>query len=344
MTEHWTRPGFTLGDVGRAGQALVEGKADEQALEIVNNWRSSHAFPLNTFRMGLWQRIRADFPKAIIAQRIKRLPSIKLKLERNPTMYLPQMQDIGGCRAVLPSVPVVREVAAGFPRRPTSRFHHKFQNEKNYIQAPKTDGYRSHHLIYRFQSPQKPQYNGLRIEVQLRSQPQHLWATAVETVGTLTKQSIKASRGTPEWHRFFALMSSALAVEEGAQTVPGTPTDARILEVELRKLVVQLDVFNVLTAYREALQQAERRTVSRAKYFLLDLRPAEHSVSVREFTTSDLGEATKAYLELETSLTGPGAEAVLVSVGSLQNLRAAYPNYFLDTEAFLQTLKRMVQE
>jgi|GEM_PF-6315304 len=34
----------------------------------------------------------------------------------------------------------------------------------------------------------------------------------------------------------------------------------------------------------------------------------------------------------------PGAEAVLVSVTSLSSLRYAYPNYFLDTKRFLDSL------
>ena len=42
-------------------------------------------------------------------------------------------------------------------------------------------GYRGVHLIYRYNSDRKTEYNTLLIEMQLRSQLQHAWATAVET-------------------------------------------------------------------------------------------------------------------------------------------------------------------
>jgi hypothetical protein len=38
-------------------------------------------------------------------------------------------------------------------------------------------------------------YNDLKIEMQLRSQYQHAWATAVETVGTFIGQALKSSIG-----------------------------------------------------------------------------------------------------------------------------------------------------
>src|SRR5262245_37980993 len=38
------------------------------ALDIINNWRSSHNFPLNTFHIGLKRRAKIIDPKAITAQ------------------------------------------------------------------------------------------------------------------------------------------------------------------------------------------------------------------------------------------------------------------------------------
>jgi hypothetical protein len=36
----------------------------------------------------------------------------------------------------------------------------------------------------------------------------------------------------------------------------------------------------------------------------------------------------------------PGSDAVLVSVDSMESLRPAYPNYFLDTGVFLRTMDK----
>lgn len=49
--------------------------------------------------------------------------------------------------------------------------------------------------------------------------------------------------------------------------------------------------------------------------------------------------AAEAYRAVETSIgQSPIRDAVLVSVDSLAALRRAYPNYFLDTTAFLATV------
>ena len=115
----WVTPQYSKATVNRAGEFLVRGKPADyedpddfmdayfEALDIVNNWRSSHSFPLNTFTVGLRRRAKGIDAHCIIAQRIKRMSSIELKLSRFPTMTLAQMQDLGGCRAVMSSVSVV---------------------------------------------------------------------------------------------------------------------------------------------------------------------------------------------------------------------------------------------
>ena len=47
------------------------------------------------------------------------------------------------------------------------------------------------HLIFNFHSGSRSEWEGLRIEMQLRSAQQHFWATAVETVEAILKQSLQ---------------------------------------------------------------------------------------------------------------------------------------------------------
>lgn len=345
---NWAFPRFRPDEVNKAGAYLVNPDtsrlSEDRALEIIGNWRSCHAFPLNTFRMGLWQRVRDDHPEALVVQRLKRLPSIRAKLIRESAMKLTQMQDIGGCRAVLPDIAAVYDIRRSYAKSRPSRFRHQFASEKDYISQPKGSGYRSYHLVYKFNSPQNAPFNGLKIEIQLRTELQHAWATAVETVDTLTRQSIKASRGAPDWERFFSLMGTAVAVLEDSPPVPNTVTDTDELRRELGKLVQKLDVFDVLRAYGLAIKEVEGKSARRAKYFLLDLHPKDKVVTVREFGIGDIEAATTAYLETEKQISGPGAEAVLVSGGSIEDLRLAYPNYFLNTEIFLGVLQSALGE
>jgi hypothetical protein len=73
-------------------------------------------------------------------------------------------------------------------------------------------------------------YNGLKVEIQIRTTLQHVWATAVETVGTFIQQALKSSQGEAEWLRFFALMATHMALREGRQPVPGTPQNSNEIE------------------------------------------------------------------------------------------------------------------
>lgn len=309
----------------------------EKAFEVVNNWRSSHSFPLNTFQIGLRNHTTQIDPEGLVAQRIKRLPAIIFKLNRFPTMTLTEMQDIGGCRAIVADIPRVKELRELLAQ---SRMKHALVREKDYITKPKDSGYRGIHLVYRYHSDRKTTYNGLQIEVQLRSRPQHIWATAVETVGTLIRQSLKSSVGEEQWLRFFQVMSSFIALREKVPLVPGTPTTRDALVDELGRLADGLQVESRLIAYRSAIREYSH-SIDGARWYLLEFYPGKDSV-VTGFKRSELDKAMRQYLETEKRLrdASPGSEVVLVSVDSLATLEAAYPSYFADTDEFLAILRK----
>lgn len=199
----WAVEQYPRNQVDAAGIALIappeRGLPPIRAFHVVSNWRSSHSFPLNTFRVSLRRKAREIDEKSLVAQRIKRLSSIASKLRRLPTMKLSQMQDIGGCRAIVRSTASVKKLVAVYE---DSDLKHSLVRKDDYIQEPRQSGYRSIHLVYRYKSYRKETYNGLKIEMQFRSPLQHAWATAVETVGTFVKQALKASEGKEEWLRF----------------------------------------------------------------------------------------------------------------------------------------------
>ena len=53
------------------------------------------------------------------------MSSIQLKLLRYPTMKLAQIQDIGGCRAILSSIKEVDELVAAYLERESRGVKHK---------------------------------------------------------------------------------------------------------------------------------------------------------------------------------------------------------------------------
>ncbi|MEA2415051.1 MAG: hypothetical protein QOI58_1708 [Thermoanaerobaculia bacterium] len=339
---NWTTLDYSRGQVDAAGRLLASGLGTPEeidiAFEVLNNWRAVHSFPLNTIQMGLRTRARRIYEHALVAQRLKRVPSIVLKLRRFSSMNLSRMQDIGGCRAILESVNQVRKVRAAYAR---SEQQHQFVSEKDYISSPKASGYRGIHLVYRYHSDRNPDYNGRSIEIQLRTRLQHAWATAVETVGTFLQQSLKSSEGSEKWLRFFALTGSAFALAERTQAVPETPQSPQELTDFVRTLEAELDVRKTLGAYGEALKIAEDTQMAKAYYFLLSLTPSQEALSVFGYQKEQLDRATDHYLQIEKALP-PGGQAVLVAVESLSALKKSYPNYFLDTQVFTTALGRVI--
>ncbi len=336
----WEIPKYTLADVDNAGELLVHKHRDEQeytlALKVIDNWRAVHAFPLNTMQVYLRKKASIIDHNAIVAQRIKRLTSIELKLRHMPELKLSEMQDIGGCRAVVRSVAAVKKLVKAYH---DSDIKHKLDDWDDYIKEPKLSGYRSYHLIYRYYSDKKSTYNDRKIEMQLRSKLQHVWATAVETVGTFTGQALKSSIGAREWLRFFQLMGTVIALKEGTAPVPNTPTDNNSLLRELRDCATSLQVETKLSAYGAALHELTRER-HKAHFYLLALNPVAKTIRVREYKKGELSRALRDYTPTEQGIRKkPGGEAVLVSVDSMAALRSAYPNYFLDTVKFREELQ-----
>jgi len=361
----WATPKFSRGAVNRAGDFLVNEQSilqnyaqaedfdglvqrldDEYA--VINNWRASHSYPLQCMKMTLKNRAIEIDPNAVIAQRLKRLSSIAAKLERFPNMKFSQMQDIGGCRAVVSDVNQVRQLVAvyeeSWKKNPNARM--EFSEKYDYMIDPKADGYRGVHLVYKYrtQSPDRKVYNGLRIEIQLRSYLQHAWATAVEIVSTVTGQQLKSNIGTDDWKRFFLLMSSAIALREESPTVPNTPPTKVETRAELHRLDQRLNIAQVLSAYSTIINQVPEMVAAGFAHYLVVLDSETRQTTITSYRKEDLAEASEEYLRIEKSMGGQSTkQAVLASVDSVAALHKAYPNYFLDTKEFIKVFREVLK-
>jgi ppGpp synthetase/RelA/SpoT-type nucleotidyltranferase len=351
----WAKRQYTKGQIDRAGAALIgqplpTAEEFERALAVINNWRSCHSYPLQAVKMTLLRRAKSINRSALIAQRLKRLPSIAIKLRDNPAMKLSQMQDIGGCRAVMPSFADMRKLIAAYEKSRSKNPRHgrPVQHEKyDYIRHPKPDGYRSYHLIFKYQSKyeDKRDFNGQRIEIQIRSRLQHAWATAVETVQTFTGQALKSKVkvGDPQWLRFFALMGSAIAHREKSPLVPGTPEKGEHLIQEIRDLSERLSVEHVLRMWGYAVHRLTAEP-SDAVAFLLVLDSGAKSLEITPFKAGELDKASETYARVERETRDhPEVQAVLVSVETVEALPAAYPNFYLDTSVFIDAMNQATQ-
>ena len=343
-------PQYSPEEVDEAGRTLVlAGYADPEAtsevseaerlhaVAVVNQWRASHARPLDTFRVNLRRRVGT---RGVVAQRLKRLPSVVSKLERLPRIRLSQMQDIGGCRAIVANADDAFNLAGDLG---ASRMRHELVRYHNYIDNPRNTGYRSLHLIYAYNSDRTTDWQGLQTEIQIRSQLQHQWATAVETVGTFIGDALKSNIGDTTWLRFFALMSSAIALREGTPLVPSTPANERGITAEIRTCNEELRVMDRLSAFQSVTAQVEELRDRRVRIAVLELNLDTESVHGFGYRANELDEATESYRIMEEqSRDNPRVDVVLISTDSLSALRQAYPNYFADIREFRRIVRDII--
>jgi ppGpp synthetase/RelA/SpoT-type nucleotidyltranferase len=131
-----------------------------------------------------------------VTQRLKRLDTLIGKLGRERGSVT-QMQDVGGVRAVLPTLQHVSVVR----RRLMKSW--AIIRERDYIAEPRSSGYRALHLIVR--------RNGVPIEVQLRTVGQDIWANTVEETGRLIGVELKFGAGDERDDQIFLSMADLFA-------------------------------------------------------------------------------------------------------------------------------------
>lgn len=292
----WPIPEYSKGDVNRAGNIISASRLKSSryselmwALDVLNNWRGCHGYPINTFQATLRQRLTKIDSEALVAQRLKRQPSIIDKLRRYPNMQLARMQDIGGLRAIVGSVEQVRELENLYAR--IGGLSHEFKSKKDYIDDPKESGYRGVHIIYRYNNPKKPNYTGLHLEMQFRTRLQHTWATAVETMGTFLNSSLKSSQGPGDWLRFFELAGSSFAILENC---PVLEAHKNMSHNEIIKNTLDtadsLDIFNQLNTFSEIAQNLSGIA---STYHVVLLDVDKKFVTVESFARDDLLKASQ---------------------------------------------------
>ncbi|MDR2850312.1 MAG: RelA/SpoT domain-containing protein [Verrucomicrobiota bacterium] len=340
-----TPPGYSRNQINRIGEILVAESADMQtraaALDVLGAWRTLHWYPLHQFQMMLQRSHVAKIdPSGIVAQRLKRLPTIIDKLKnRQQHMALSRMQDIGGLRVVLGAVSKVREVER---RIQAARWKHHLKNRKDYIAEPRESGYRGIHLVYEYQSARKPDFDGLLIEIQLRTRLQHLWATAVETVGVFYQEALKSSLGSAMWLDFFKLASACFALEENEQ--PSAEFRSLTRDALTARLREHIAAHNLLPLLKAITPLSEKLpTLPKGTAYLLIRAESGGAVSVIPFRDETAASDFYGDLEQAAGTLSGATQVVLVAVSDLRKLRQAYPNFFMNLSDFLKQLNKLLK-
>lgn len=204
---------ITKSQVDKAGSRIrkflrgdeISNEQIEHAFHVMDGFRAAHQYPLTKANNGLRSMIQTERGQIEVSQRMKRFMTIIDKLQREPTLALSRMQDIGGCRAILNDVDEIRRVEARLRRR------RPIAGYSDYIARPRESGYRGVHVVV--------EYDGRCIEIQLRTRLMHLWAITVERQSALVGQNLKQD-GSHAVQKFMAAMSEAMAFDESGEKIP----------------------------------------------------------------------------------------------------------------------------
>ncbi|MEN9626423.1 MAG: hypothetical protein RL557_751 [archaeon] len=348
----WVKPGDysknnvnRIGEILRGKRKLEENSPEEiEAFNTFNNWRASHAYPLHIIMKNVKNLALEVSPNAVCVQRLKRVKAILIKLDRFPNMKLSRIEDVGGCRVVMPDVELARKLAEQYISK--NKRHKRIKSrEKNYINNPKSDGYRSIHMVYAYYSRNKVGrvFNDKLIEIQIRSQLQHIWATALETNDLFNHQRIKFGLGDPKWKHFFKLVSSAFAMIEKCPMVEGTPLNKQELYTEIKKLEKELNVIERMIAWKATVAHLRDKKNS---LFVLKLDIKNKNINYMAFKNDKEGWA-KANEELSSqekiNANNKDCDVVLVGANNIKELTYGYRNYFADTDEFIDNLRKIIK-
>lgn len=183
--------------VDRLGERLRRGDATEEDFQLLELYKRSFASPLD----GVVGAVRNELGLNPTGRRAKSTTSIAQKLRRE-SIRLTQMQDIAGCRVVtadlLAQETAVQRLAQEFPT-------HAVIDRR----GRPSHGYRAVHLVVTA--------GGTQVEIQVRTELQHLWAEVSEKWSDVVDPSIKYGGGDAEIRSLLAQMSGQVAAVEAAE-------------------------------------------------------------------------------------------------------------------------------
>lgn len=349
----------------RAGETLLVTNIEKdnpelfsQSMDVLSYWRFTFE---NSLGVAFSLLVKTTVPhdkEAIFAKRLKRYPSIVSKLRRFGKMKLKNMQDIGGCRAIVRDEKKLRKVVKDLKRLPQFKSGYGVYKYKDYIKTPKQDGYRGYHLIGKFKD-----HNGesKSIEIQVRTRIQHFWATALEIADLFTGQALKSNIGSTEWKDFFSSASEQFALIESISSYSSLDSVELLSQYKAKLGKSNMDViysnklcqhyiatlsifvrFQVFTNSLKVIDNQLQQIDGDAGYVLISIDIRENTLFTTMFPDDAEGrkDAERDYIEAEKEAARLNGRIVaLVSSSHVESIKDAYPNYFADSSNFLKYLE-----
>ncbi len=334
--------------VKRAGKAISNFSATTEDFALVDQWRAAHGYVINTFQAWIKNHIKRKGYEVEFAQRLKRRNTVVDKLRRRKDSGqlliedVASMHDFAGCRMIFNNIkelhdfrtymhsPAVIKNVKHVLRYPPDKY--------NYIEQPKSTGYRGIHDVYRHlprgseRGEEKKPWDNLLVEIQYRTRAQHAWATAVEISDLVDSERTKFEMNQSKRGKFFSIASEIIARNHEGITRAFLESSTSELQEELKLLEKELGILQKLSALKtfEDETQLQRHNV-------LNITRNNDAISLEVIPFIKASDAIEKATELEKS--GSSLNAVYVRADNPNQLRSAYRNYFNDPIDFVDLIK-----
>ncbi len=301
------------GEINRLGDRIrSEEHINNHTLQELEEYRTSHKESLAAIFRELC-RIKYKIGRnTIVTYRIKRFESIINKLIRFPKMDFSRMWDIGGCRCIVNSNQEVYKLKEEIEKIL------EVKKVNDWIKNPQDDGYKSLHLYV-----SAPNDNKI-IEIQIRNQNDHNWATLVEISDLLFDSGLKEYGRNKDLLKFHKLLAKRrdLTIKEKKEI-------ARISK-KYKYLDKISEVF-VRNHLRVREQWIGIETKSRYKYFLIEASKEEAPI-IKAY--DNFLEAEKDYFERFKNNHKANIVLTHLPKPNYNQISIAYSNYILTVHTF----------
>ena len=289
------------------------------------------------------------------ASRNKRIETIISKLCRPEKPKLDRIHDIAGTRIIFENIKSLEDYIDILENTELVNFKEKINEDKNrynYIKNPKSDGYRSIHKVFYYSSNipystlNEKSFNleNKKIELQLRTRLQHIWATTVEIYDIINKSNIKTGTHNKLETKEGLFFKNCSLVFEGIES-----NDVEKIKININKIFRDKDlveIYNRLKGIKNIKNIQLPKTLGSDEVFILitDLNKGKTTF----FTTDPIEKNDKqdtflinaSYRRLEEKNTKGEYILLLLTLGDIKKLKNVYPNYFLNTNKFISILKK----
>lgn len=340
--------------IRKIGEKLREGieLTEEEKLEF-DNFREAHNIIIKLFTIELK---KVNFSNQhLTASRNKRIETIISKLRRPEKPKLDRIHDIAGTRIIFENIKSLEDYIDILENTELVNFKEKINEDKNrynYIKNPKSDGYRSIHKVFYYSSNipystlNEKSFNleNKKIELQLRTRLQHIWATTVEIYDIINKSNIKTGTHNKLETKEGLFFKKCSLVFEGIESNDVEKIKININEIFRDKDLVE--IYNRLKGIKNIKNIQLPKTLGSDEVFILitDLNKGKTTF----FTTEPIEKNDKqdtflinaSYRRLEEKNTKGEYILLLLTLGDIKKLKNVYPNYFLNTNEFISILKK----